>query len=55
MVGGVFLVESVLKFLYPGDLAAGRFEKIGIPWPQVTGALVGGVEVICGAGLGRAG
>jgi uncharacterized protein YjeT (DUF2065 family) len=48
-VGGVFLVEGILKFLYPNELAAGRFAKIGIPDPQVMGPLVGGAEVICGA------
>jgi putative oxidoreductase len=49
MVGGVFLVEGILKFLYPGELAAGRFEKIGIPSPEVLGPFVGGVETLCGA------
>ena len=49
MVGSVFLVEGILKFLYPQELAAGRFEKIGIPFPQVMGPFVGGVETICGA------
>ena len=49
MVGGVFLVEGILKFLYPQELGAGRFEKIGIPLPQVMGPFVGGVEIICGA------
>ncbi len=48
-VGGVFLVEGILKFLYPDELAAGRFAKIGIPDPQVMGPFVGGVEAVCGA------
>jgi putative oxidoreductase len=48
MVGGVFLSEGIQKFLYPAELAAGRFAKIGIPWPEVMGPFVGGVEVICG-------
>ena len=48
-VGGVFLVEGILKFLYPNELAAGRFAKIGIPDPQVMGPFVGGVEAVCGA------
>ena len=48
-VGGVFLVEGILKFLYPNELAAGRFAKIGIPDPQVMGPFVGGVETVCGA------
>jgi uncharacterized membrane protein YphA (DoxX/SURF4 family) len=51
MVGGVFLVEGVLKFLYPAELAAGRFEKIGIPSPEVLGPFVAGVETLCGAFL----
>jgi uncharacterized membrane protein YphA (DoxX/SURF4 family) len=49
MVGSVFLFEGILKFIYPDELAAGRFAKIGIPAPQVLGPFVGGVEVICGA------
>lgn len=49
MVGGVFFVEGILKFLYSGELAAGRFERVGIPLPQIMGPFVGGVEVICGA------
>ncbi len=48
-VGGVFLVEGILKFLYPNELAADRFAKIGIPDPQVMGPFVGGVEAVCGA------
>jgi putative oxidoreductase len=49
MVGGVFFVEGVLKFLHPGELGAGRFAKIGIPMPGALGPFVGGVETICGA------
>jgi len=48
MVGGIFLSEGIQKFLYPVELAAGRFAKIGIPWPEVMGPFVGGVEVVCG-------
>ena len=48
MVGGVFLVEGLLKFLYPEELAAGRFAKIGIPAPATMGPFVGGVETVCG-------
>jgi putative oxidoreductase len=48
MVGGIFLSEGIQKFLYPAELAAGRFAKIGIPWPEVMGPFVGGVEVLCG-------
>ncbi len=49
MVGSVFFVEGMLKFLYPDALGAGRFEKIGIPFPQILGPFVGGVETLCGA------
>ncbi len=48
MVGGIFLSEGIQKFLFPAELAAGRFAKIGIPWPGVMGPFVGGVELVCG-------
>jgi putative oxidoreductase len=48
-VGWVFLSEGIQKFLYPAALGAGRFMKIGIPWPEVTGPFVGGVELVGGA------
>jgi putative oxidoreductase len=49
MVGSVFLSEGIQKFIYPDDLAAGRFAKIGIPSPEIMGPFVGGCEVVCGA------
>jgi putative oxidoreductase len=49
MVGIVFFTEGIQKFLYPADLGAGRFAKIGIPWPDVMGPAVGVAEIICGA------
>jgi uncharacterized membrane protein YphA (DoxX/SURF4 family) len=48
-VGSVFLTEGIQKFLYPDSLGAGRFEKIGIPSPDVLGPVVGGFETVCGA------
>jgi len=48
MVGIVFLSEGIQKFLYPAELAAGRFAKIGIPWPEVMGPFVGVAEIVCG-------
>lgn len=48
-MGAVFLFEGVQKFMFPDELAAGRFAKIGIPWPQFTGPSVGGVETLGGA------
>jgi uncharacterized membrane protein YphA (DoxX/SURF4 family) len=49
MVGGVFLAEGIQKFRYPGELGSGRFAKIGIPWPDVTGPFVGAAETLFGA------
>ena len=49
MVGGVFLGEGVQKFLYPNEVGAGRFAKIGIPNSDVMGPFVGVVEILCGA------
>src|SRR5208337_2784389 len=51
LVGWVFLSEGIQKFMYPASLGAGRFEKIGIPYPQFTGPFVGVVEIACGAML----
>lgn len=51
LVGWVFLSEGIQKFLYPGTLGAGRFAKIGIPYPHFTGPFVGVVEIACGAML----
>ena len=51
LVGSVFLSEGIQKFLYPAELAAGRFTKIGIPAPETMGPFVGGCEMVCGAPL----
>lgn len=48
LVGWVFLSEGIQKFLFPAALGAGRFVKIGIPFPQFTGPFVGVVEIVCG-------
>jgi putative oxidoreductase len=48
MVGAVFLSEGIQKFLYPGVVGAGRFERIGIPYADLLGPFVGGVEIVCG-------
>jgi uncharacterized membrane protein YphA (DoxX/SURF4 family) len=48
MVGTVFFLEGIQKFLYPGALGAGRFAEIGIPAPGVMGPFVGTVETVCG-------
>jgi putative oxidoreductase len=49
MVGAVFLSEGIQKFLFPEIRGAGRFEKIGLPEPELLGFFVGSFEVICGA------
>lgn len=48
MVGAVFISEGTQKFFYPAEAGAGRFEKIGIPAPEVVAPLVGGCEAVCG-------
>jgi len=49
MVGSVFLSEGVQKFLFPAEVGAGRFAKIGLPSPEFLGLFVGGFEIVCGA------
>ena len=49
VVGGVLLSEGIQKFLFPNELGAGRFVKIGIPAPGVMGPFVGTVEIVCGS------
>jgi uncharacterized membrane protein YphA (DoxX/SURF4 family) len=49
VVGLVFLLEGVLKFLRPDELGAGRFAAIGLPFPNHLAPLVGGIEI--GGGL----
>ena len=48
VVGGVFLNEGILKFIYPVAQASGRFAKIGIPAPEFFGPFVATVETVCG-------
>ena len=48
MVGAVFLSEGIQKFLFAQELGSGRFEKIGIPYPDFFGPFVGAVEISCG-------
>jgi putative oxidoreductase len=47
-VGVIFASEGVQKFLYAEAQGAGRFAKIGIPSPELTGPFVGVVELVCG-------
>lgn len=48
MIGAVFLSEGIQKFLFAEKLGAGRFEKIGLPNPDVLGPFVGAFEITCG-------
>lgn len=48
LVGWVFLSEGIQKFLFPSSLGAGRFAKIGIPWPDVMGPFVACIEIVGG-------
>jgi uncharacterized membrane protein YphA (DoxX/SURF4 family) len=41
LVGLVFLSEGIQKFLFPAALGAGRFERIGTPFPPLTAPIVG--------------
>ena len=45
----VFLPEGIQKLIFPDILGAGRFARIGIPYPDLMGPFVGVVELICGA------
>lgn len=47
-VGAVFLSEGIQKFIFPTELGAGRFAKIGIPAPEILAPFVGVVEISCG-------
>jgi putative oxidoreductase len=44
----VFFPEGIQKLVFPDILGAGRFAKIGIPYPELIGPFVGGVELVCG-------
>jgi putative oxidoreductase len=48
LTGGVFFTEGAKKFLFAAQWGAGRFERIGIPWPQFIGPFVGVVEIVGG-------
>lgn len=48
LVGSVFLSEGIQKFLFAAAQGAGRFEKIGLPQPEILGPFVGITEIICG-------
>jgi putative oxidoreductase len=45
----VFFPEGIQKIAFPAILGAGRFARIGIPYPDLMGPFVGVVEIVCGA------
>ncbi|WP_236244665.1 DoxX family protein [Streptomyces sp. CC210A] len=47
-VGAVFVCEGLLKFVRPGELGAGRFDRAGLPVPGFLGYVDGTLEVVCG-------
>jgi uncharacterized membrane protein YphA (DoxX/SURF4 family) len=51
IVGLVFLIEGVLKFMRPEELGEGRFALIGIPFPHIVAPMVGGCEIASGAAI----
>jgi putative oxidoreductase len=44
MAGGVFLWESILKFVYTNQ-GVGRFTKLGIPFPHFTANFIACLEI----------
>src|SRR6185295_19064193 len=48
MVGGVFLSEGILKFVYTNQ-GVGRFTKLGFPAPELTANFVAILEIVGGA------
>lgn len=48
LVGIVFVSEGIQKFVYADLRGPGRFEGIGIPFPEFSGYMVGGLEIVCG-------
>ena len=51
IVGIVFVTEGILKFVHPGELGAGRFAHIGLPFPNVSAPLAGAIEIAGGAAV----
>ncbi len=49
MVGGIFISEGIQKFLFPAEIGAGRFAKIGIPSSEFVAPFVGCFEIACGS------
>lgn len=48
MVGAVFVSEGIQKFLFPAEVGAGRFTKIGFDSPELFAHFVACFEILCG-------
>ncbi len=48
LVGLVFLAEGIQKLVWSELRGSGRFERIGIAFPEFSGYMVGGLEIVCG-------
>lgn len=48
MIGSVFLSEGIQKVLFPAEVGAGRFERIGFTAPEFTAHFVACFEIACG-------
>jgi|SRR5215472_6175091 len=48
LVGAVFFMEGIKKFIFAEQWGAGRFTRIGIPAPHIMGPVVGTFEIACG-------
>ena len=51
VVALIFISEGLLKFIYPGELGAGRFAHIGFMAPQILAPLVAIVEIVAGVAV----
>lgn len=49
IVGYVFIMEGIQKFVYSDSLGVGRFIKIGIPYPEIMAPFVGVCEIVFGS------
>jgi putative oxidoreductase len=48
ILGYVFLVAGIQKFIFPDDIGPGRFAEMGFPIPEFTAYFVGFFEVLGG-------
>jgi putative oxidoreductase len=48
IVGYIFFMEGIQKFIYSDSLGVGRFTKIGISYPEYVAPFVGSTEIVCG-------